>query len=349
MEEAVKKILDHGLFTLGPEVEAFEEAFAAYCDVSHCIGVSSGTAALILALKALGIGPGDEVITASQTFIATAEAISHVGARPVFVDIDPVTYTVDPGAVEEAITPRSKALIVVHLYGQMADMDPLLELAESHGLVVIEDAAQAHGALYKGKRAGSLGHAACFSFYPSKNLGAAGEAGCVVTSDSSVADALRRLRDHGQARKHYHVDIGFNFRMESIQGAILSLKLPHLDEWNQARVERAARYSALLEGTPLVLPKARGPGQHVYHLYVVCTEARDALREALLEAGIATGLHYPVPVHLQPAYAFLGYEPGSLPVTERVAKQGLSLPLFPELTESQQDYVVHHIRSFFGA
>jgi dTDP-4-amino-4,6-dideoxygalactose transaminase len=346
-DEAISRVLDTGAFTLGPEVEAFEEAFASYCGVSHCVGVSSGTNALMAALKALGVGPDDEVITVSHTFFATAEAISHVGAKPVFVDIDPGTYNMSPELAEAAIGPKTKAVVVVHLYGQVADMNAFVKMAEDHGLGLIEDACQAHGASYAGKRAGSFGHAACFSFYPSKNLGAAGEAGCVVTDDSSIAAAIRMLRDHGQVKKHLHGKIGYNFRMAAFQGAVLRIKLPHLDSWNKARIACAARYEALLGKLPLVLPKARTVGEHVYHLYVVCTEARDALRDALQEAGVATGLHYPVPIHLQPAYAHLDYEVGTLPVTERVASQGLSLPIYPELGEAQQVYVAKHIEDFF--
>lgn len=347
MDKALSRILDHGRFTLGPEVKAFEEAFATYCGVEHCVAVSSGTAALMLALKASGIGPGDEVITVSHTFFATAEAISHVGATPVFVDIDPSTYTMSPKAAEEAITPKTKALLVVHLYGQTAEMDSLAALAEVNGLTLIEDACQAHGASYRGMRAGSLGSVACFSFYPSKNLGAAGEGGCAVTRDEGIAEALCRLRDHGQKEKHLHGEIGYNFRMSSFQGAVLGLKLPHLDMWNKARRASAARYDVLLSDLPLILPKTREGGEHVYHLYVVCTEERDTLSKALQDAGVATGLHYPVPIHLQSAYAHLGYNRGSLPVTEIVSSQCLSLPMYPELTETQQLFVAEQIRNFF--
>jgi dTDP-4-amino-4,6-dideoxygalactose transaminase len=333
------RVLERSSFILGPEVLQFEEAFASYLDVKYCVAVNSGTAALHLTLQALGIGPGDEVITVPNTFIATAEAISAVGARPVFVDVDPVSYTMDPAAVEDSITSRTRALLPVHLYGQSADLDPLLEIARRNHLALVEDACQAHGATYHGRKAGTLGIAGCFSFYPGKNLGCLGEGGAVVTNDPDIAEQVRMLRDHGSIRKYEHRIPGYNFRMEGLQGGFLSVKLRHLEVWNERRRLAARKFNELLSGSPLVLPAEMPYSGHVYHLYVVQAADRDALRNRLLAAGIETGLHYPIPLHLQQAYSQLGYRPGSFPVAEAASRRILSLPMHPELTDEQVDYV----------
>ncbi|HEY0322921.1 MAG TPA: DegT/DnrJ/EryC1/StrS family aminotransferase [Pyrinomonadaceae bacterium] len=335
VDAAISRVISNASFVLGREVAAFEESFAEYIGARFCVGVSNGTAAIQLALTACGIGAGCEVIVPANTFFATAEAVSTAGATPVFVDADPASYTIDVRQIESAITPRTRAIIPVHLYGQAADLDPILEIAARHKLLVIEDAAQAHGALYKGRRVGSFGHAATFSFYPGKNLGAYGEGGAVVTNDSEVARGVRLLRDHGSEQKYHHQIIGYNFRLEGIQGAVLSVKLAHLDRWNALRHEHAESYNALLYGTNLILPQEMSYARHVYHLYVVRTEDRDALQSDLNKAGVQTGIHYPVPIHLQPAYAFMGYGRGSFPETERQAARVLSLPMFPELSVEQ--------------
>ena len=333
---AVDRVLESGHFILGPEVEAFEKDFARYCGVRHAVGLNNGTTALYLALLALGIGPGDEVVTVSQTFVATAEAISWTGARPVFVDVDPATYTIVPAKAERAINKKTKAIIPVHLYGHPADMDPLMALARKHRLKVIEDAAQAHGALYRGKPVGSFGDAACFSFYPSKNLGANGEAGAVVTQSEKLATHLRKLRNHGSLRKDKPSQfVGWNARMEAIQGAILKVKLHYLNEWNQKRREAAARYRELLRETSLALPQEAPAARSVYHLYVVRSKRRAALHAHLNQRGVLSQIHYPTPVHLLPCYRSLRYRKGSLPVTEQLCREVLSLPLYPEITESQ--------------
>ncbi len=336
---AIQRVIEECAFASGPAVAAFETAFARYCGVRHCIGVNSGTSALHLALLACGVGPGDEVITVPMTFVATAWAISYVGARPVFVDIEPHTCTIDPTQVERAITSRTRALLPVHLYGQMADLGPLLDICERHGLVLIEDAAQAHGAEYYGGRAGGFGRVGCFSFYPGKNLGAYGEAGAIITNDDLIAVRVRALRDHAQSEKYRHEEVGFNYRMDGIQGAVLGVKLPHLDTWNAARRQVAARYQALLCDTALVLPGEAEGRRSVWHLYVVRYPERDLLQQALTEAGIGSGLHYPIPVHLQPAYAHLGHRVGDFPVAEQVAHECLSLPMYAELNQEQQAYV----------
>ncbi|HEX8173565.1 MAG TPA: DegT/DnrJ/EryC1/StrS family aminotransferase [Pyrinomonadaceae bacterium] len=345
VDAAVMRVLSNASFVLGREVAAFEESFAEYIGARHCVGVSNGTAAIQLALTACGIGAGDEVIVPANTFFATAEAVSTAGATPVFVDADPVSYTIDAGQIEAAITPATRAIIPVHLYGQAADLDAVLEIARRHNLLVIEDAAQAHGALYKGRRVGTFGHAATFSFYPGKNLGAYGEGGAVVTSDDAVARKVRLLRDHGSERKYHHEIIGYNFRLEGIQGAVLSVKLKHLERWNELRREHASRYDEMLEGAGLILPKEMDYARHVYHLYVVQSEERDSLQADLTGEGVQTGIHYPVPVHLQPAYAFLGRARGSFPETERQAARVLSLPMFPELTDEQVNVVAENIHA----
>ena len=336
---AIQGVLDSCAFTLGPEVAAFEQAFSAYSQAAHGIAVNTGTSALHLALLAAGVGRGDEVITVPFTFVATASAIDYTGARPVFVDIDPQTYTMDPKALEAAITERTRAIIPVHLYGQPADMDPIMAIAERHGLVVIEDAAQAHRAEYKGQRVGSIGDMGCFSFYPGKNLGAYGEGG-MVTTDSAVHDrTIRMLRDWGAEKKYHHVLKGYNFRMEAIQGAVLRVKLPHLDAWTEARRVAAARYDRLLLGSGIPTPKAMPYAHHVYHVYAIRTAHRAEWQQALMAKGIHTGIHYPIPVHLLPAFADLGYREGQFPHAEKAAREVLSLPMYPELTEAQCEEV----------
>jgi dTDP-4-amino-4,6-dideoxygalactose transaminase len=330
--EAVSKVLREGDFILGREVSLFEEEFASFCEAKWAVGVDSGTSALELALRAYEIGPGDEVITAANTFIASALAISHAGATPVLVDVDADTYTIDVAAIEKAITPRTKAIIPIHLYGHSADMDPIRQLSQRHGLVVIEDACQAHGARYKGKRTGSLGHAAAFSFYPGKNLGAYGDGGAVVTSDDAVAKRLGMLRNYGQKEKYQHMFRGFNRRLDTLQAAVLRTKLKHLDEWNEARRQHAKSYSRLLAQSRLVVPRASPFCESVWHLYVIRIEQRDALKEHLANRGISVGIHYPIPIHLQPAYRDLGHQPGDFPVTEEYSRQILSLPMYAELT-----------------
>lgn len=333
--EVFRRVLRKSSFILGPEVVAFEQAFASYVGAADCIAVNNGTTALQLVLAGLGIGPGDEVITVANTFIATAEAISAVGARPVFVDVDPVSYTMDSQLVEAAITPNTKALLPVHLYGQTADVDALLEIARRHNLYLVEDACQAHGANYKGRKAGSLGVAGCFSFYPGKNLGCLGEGGAVVTSNPELAQRMRMLRDHGSVKKYEHSLPGYNFRLEGLQGGFLSVKLPHLDRWNARRREVAKLYHELLSDTSLRLPVEMGWGEHVYHLYVIQADDREALRLALNAAGVECGLHYPVPLHLQAAYADLGYEKGRFPVSEHLSSHILSLPMHPFITDEE--------------
>jgi dTDP-4-amino-4,6-dideoxygalactose transaminase len=339
VDEAIARVLASASFVLGSEVERFEEAFAEYVGARFCVGVNSGTAAIQLALMATGVGAGDEVIVPANTFFATAEAVSTAGATPRFVDADSVSYTIDVSKIEAAINHATRAIIPVHLYGQPADLDPILEIARRHNLMLIEDAAQAHGSRYKGRRVGSLGEAGCFSFYPGKNLGAYGEGGAVVTNDAELARRLRLLRNHGSERKYQHDVIGYNFRLEAIQGAVLKVKLGHLEDWNALRRQHAARYGELLEGSNLILPRDALDAHHVYHLYVVQSDRRDALQESLTAAGIQTGIHYPVPIHLQPAYASMGHRRGDFPETERQARRVLSLPMFPELTEQQIESV----------
>lgn len=342
---AIEGVLDSCHFVLGSEVSTFEAEFASYCEATYGVGVNTGTSALHLALLAAGIGPGDEVITVPFTFVATVASIRYTGATPVFVDIDPRTYTIDPSRIEAAITPRTKGIVPVHLYGLPADMDPILELADRHGLVVIEDAAQAHGATYKGRRVGSLGALGCFSFYPGKNLGAYGEGGMVTTSNAEYARTIRMLRDWGAERKYEHVMKGFNFRLEELQAAILRVKLRHLEQWTEARRRAAASYGELLADTGIVLPHAPEHCRHVHHIYAIRTRERRQWQEALSEAGIQTGIHYPTPVHLLPAHADLGYRPGDFPLSEEAANQVLSLPMFPELSEAQRIEVADAVRA----
>lgn len=344
---AMAEVVDRNAFAGGPFVEAFEKEFAAYCETAEAVGVGSGTDALWLALLALGVKAGDEVITVPNTFIATAEAISFTGARPVFVDVDPDTYLMDPAGLAEAITPATRAIIPVHLYGQTADMDPILAIAEEAGIPVIEDAAQAHGAYYKDRRAGSIGVAGCFSFYPGKNLGAFGEAGAITTNDPDLARKMRILRDHGQPTKYIHDVVGWNGRMDGIQGAILQVKLRRLDEVNAARRRWAQRYTEALRHIDGVVPPVEDPAcQHVYHVYCIRVRQREAFRARLEERGVATAIHYPVPLHLQGAYDKLCYRAGSFPVAEAHAPHLVSLPMFPELTEAQVDYVIEQVAEF---
>jgi dTDP-4-amino-4,6-dideoxygalactose transaminase len=339
VDAAVARVFESGQFVLGPEVAAFEKEFAAYCQARHGVAVNSGTSALHLALLAAGIGPGDEVITVSFTFVATVAAINYAGAKPVFVDIEPKSYTIDVTQIESAITERTRAIMPVHLYGQVADMDPILEIARARNLIVIEDAAQAHGAEYKGRRAGSMGHMGCFSFYPGKNLGAYGEGGMVVTSNPEYAYAIGTLRDWGQERKYHHTLKGYNYRMEAIQAAILRVKLQHLEKWTECRRANAARYDKLLIDSEVHAPIALPHNRHVYHIYAVRAAGRDALQQTLQEQGIQTGIHYPIPVHLQEAYADPQYQSGDLPCSEQAADEVLSLPMYAELSESQIDAI----------
>ena len=347
--EKFSATLDNTSFCLGPDVEAFEREFAAYCGSAHGVALNSGTSALHLALLALGIGPGDEVVTTPYTFVATAWAISYCGAQPVFADVDPDTFLLDPAAAEKAITPRTRAILPVHLYGQPADLDALLDLARRKGLPLVEDAAQAHGALYKGKKAGSLGAIAAFSFYPSKNLGACGEGGLALTGDAALAAKMRALREHGSVKRYYHDTVGFNYRMEGLQACALRVKLPHLDKWNARRQQLARLYDSLLENGPVRLPRTAPDRSHVYHLYVVRHPRRDALAAHLKARGIGTGFHYPLPLHLQKAYAHLKLEEGRFPRSEQAARECISLPLYPELSDEQVRTVAAAVREFRGA
>jgi dTDP-4-amino-4,6-dideoxygalactose transaminase len=340
LEEVFARVLGSCAFSGGPEVEAFERAFAAYVGASHCIGVSSGTAALELLLEAHGVGAGDEVIIPAFTFFATAEAVSRVGATPVFVDVEDATALIDPGLVRGAVTPRTKAIIPVHLYGQPADMRPIVALAAEHRLVVIEDSCQAHGASYRGRHAGALAHAAAFSFYPGKNLGACGEAGAVTTDDAAVTAVVRKLRDHGSARKYEHELVGHNHRMDGLQAGFLRVKLAHLEAWNRQRRALATRYRDRLADVPgITFVREPEGAEGVYHLFVIRVAGRDQVQAKLAAAGIGTLIHYPVPVHLQAAYRRPDVPVGSFPVSERIAAEVLSLPMFPELTEAQLQHV----------
>jgi dTDP-4-amino-4,6-dideoxygalactose transaminase len=355
VDAAIKEVLLSTQFILGPAVRDLEQQVATYCGCKYGVGVASGTDALRLTLTALGIGPGDEVITTSFTFIATANTISHCGAQPVFVDIDPRTYNIDPTAIEAAITERTKVILPVHLYGQSADLDPIMELGEAHGLYVIEDVAQAIGACYKGRRVGSIGDAGCLSFYPTKNLGAYGDGGMVVTNDAGLAEKVDILRRQGSKKKYHAEVLGFNSRLDSLQAAILGVKLKYLDGWNEARRQVAQRYNELLVGLPVTTPYESPDAYHVYHQYTIWAPQRDALAAYLKERGIGTMIYYPVPLHLQGLYASLGYGEGSpstssgrcLPESEVASREVLSLPMYPELTEAQQQEVVRAIREFY--
>lgn len=343
--DEISQALDSMQLFLGKNVQALESQYADYCNTEFAIGVSSGTDALHIALRACGVGPGDEVITVSHTFIATVEAIILTGAKPILIDIDPETYNMDPRLVEAAITPRTKAIIPVHIYGQPADMDPIVEIANNHNLKIIEDSCQAHGSEYKGRRTGSIGHAGCFSFYFTKNLGAYGEAGIITTSDPEIAERCRMARDHGQNEKYLHAMIGINGRLDEIQAAVLKIKLRHLDEWLESRRKLANHYNSNLPGDYIV-PKEMPWAKHVYHLYVIRTNEREKLREYLNDKGVACGMHYPVPVHLQKAWQSIGGPELSLPVTEKITKEILSLPMYPELTIDEVDYVCECISEF---
>jgi dTDP-4-amino-4,6-dideoxygalactose transaminase len=346
---AIGEVMENTAFAGGPFVAKFEQAFARFCGCKHAIGVGNGTDALWLSLLSLGIGPGDEIITVPDTFIATAEAITCCGAKPVFVDVEEETFNMNPALLEAAITPRTKAIIPVHLFGQTADMDPILSIAGAHGLHVVEDACQAHGAEYKGRKAGSMGDTGCFSFYPGKNLGAYGEAGAVVTNDDAIAEKIRIFRDHGQSKKYHHDVIGWNARMDGIQGAVLNVKLKYLAGWNESRREHAREYTRLLSSVESVLlPREADYARHVFHIYAIRTGRRDRLMAYLAEKGISCGIHYPVPVHLQKAYCDLGLTEGSLPVAERCAAEFLSLPMYPELTSEQIQRVADEIKGFYA-
>lgn len=344
---AFEKVMESGNYILGPYVEQFERSVAEYCKVRYAIGVANGTDALLLTLDALGIGEGDEVITTPFTFFASAEVISQVGAKPVFVDIDQDTYNMDPSKLEAAITPRTKAIIPVHLFGQPADMDPIMDIAERYELKVIEDACQAIGSTYDHRPAGSIGSAGCFSFFPTKNLGGYGDGGMIVTNDEQLAQRIRMLRAHGSNPKYYHSLIGYNSRLDPLQAAFLQVKLPHLDRWNALRREKADIYNRELRHLPVKLPSVSDRVEAVYHLYIIQADRRNELMKYLLEHGIASGVYYPVPLHRQEVYADLGYEGGALPVAEQAALHTMALPLYPELTEEDQMYIVRKIGDFF--
>ena len=344
---AIEQVMNDASFANGPMVRKFEMEFASYCQTKECVAVNSGTSALHLAMCCLDVGPGDEVITVSMSFIATAWPCLYLGARPVFVDIDPVRYTMDPNLLVKAITPRTKAIVVVHLYGQCADMDSIMEIADARGIPVIEDTAHAAGAMCKNRPAGSMGTIGCFSFYPTKNLGTMGEGGALTFNDTELADRARVLRNHGQKQQYVHDCCGFNYRMSGFQGAILSIKLKHLDKWNDRRREIAAEYGRALSSCNFVTPQAAPDSGHIYHLYVIRDSQRDELRNSLEQAGIMTGLHYPIPIHLQKPFQQFGYGEGDLPVTEELAQTCLSLPIYPEMKDEQLQRVVtatHEVR-----
>ena len=347
IDAAIARTLDNCTFCLGPDVTQFEKDFARFCGAQHCVGFNSGTSALHVAMLLLGVGPGDEVITTPFTFVATSWAISYVGAKPVYVDIEDATFNLDPKLVERAITSRTKAVMPVHLYGHPCDLDSLLEICRKHKLPLVEDTAQAHGAKYKGKIIGTFGEISCFSFYPAKNLGACGEGGALVTNSEAFAARARALRDHGSTVRYYHDEIGFNYRMEGIQGAVLGVKLKHLADWNAGRRRVARRYAELLADTPLQLPREADWAESVWHLYVVRHPRRDELKQHLGANGIGCALHYPLPLHLQKAYAYLGHEPGDFPVAEKAARECLSLPIYPELTDAQLQRVARAVKDFF--
>jgi dTDP-4-amino-4,6-dideoxygalactose transaminase len=346
VDSAVLAVLDSTQFVLGPAVAAFEESFAAYCSTQFALGVNSGTSALHLALLACGVGPGDEVITTPHTFIATVSAVDYCGATPVFVDIDPATFCIDPARLEAAITERTKVILPVHLYGRPCDMGPIMDVARRHGLRVVEDAAQAHGAEYAGRRVGSIGDLGCFSFYPGKNLGAYGEGGAVTTNDPDLAERVRVLRDWGAAVKYHHDLKGFNYRLEGVQGAVLGVKMAHIERWTELRRAAAARYDTALAGSAVTPPSRPATDRHVYHVYAVRHPRRDALQAHLHGLGVGTGIHYPIPVHLQGAFAELGLGAGSFPHAEAAASEVLSLPMFPELTDEQTAEVVAAVHAW---
>lgn len=344
VDAAIARVVGNADFILGSEVEAFENEFAAYSEAEHGVGLDSGLSALELGMRALGIGSGDEVITPAHSFIASSSAISFTGATPVWVDVDPATYNLDVAQVEAAITSRTKAIMPVHLYGQPVDMDPLMEIAQRHRLLVVEDACQAHGARYRGRRVGSLGDIAAFSFYPGKNLGAYGDAGILLTKDSEVAEKVRMMRNYGQRKKYEHIYLAWNRRLDSLQAAVLRVKLARLDEWNHLRRQHAAAYDELLGSVDLQLPAVMPDVEHVFHLYVVQTSARDDLLSHLVDNGISAGIHYPFPIHLQEVYRVRGQGPGSFPVSEAVTPRVLSLPMFPELSHESLARVAEAVR-----
>ncbi len=353
IDQAVAEVFESQHFILGPKVQQCEEQLAQYCHSPHAIGVSSGTDALLIALMAEGIGPGDEVITTPHSFFATAGCVARVGARPVLVDIDPATYNLRPDLIEDVITPRTRAIIPVHLFGQMAELDPIMAIAARHKLIVIEDAAQAIGSEYNGRRAGSIGHYGCLSFFPSKNLGAAGDGGLVTTTDGTRAEKLRVLRAHGSKPKYFHKVIGGNFRLDALQAAVVLAKLPHLDGWTAKRRANAARYNDLFRQSGLVErnlvsgPVEAPQRRHIYNQYVVRVERRDELQKHLTQAGIGHEVYYPVPFHLQECFAYLGGKPGDFPASESAAKNTLAIPVYPEITPAQQEYVVNTIAAFY--
>lgn len=348
IDQAVLGVLDAGKFILGPEMKALEKEIAAYCGTKEAVAVANGTDALMLVMRAYGIGPGDEVITSPFTFFASAETVAQVGATPVFVDIDPVTLNMDLNQLEAKITPKTKAIIPVHIFGQMVDVERVMEIAARHDLKVIEDAAQAIGAEYRGQKAGSIGHAATFSFFPTKNLGAYGDAGMIVTNDEYLADQLRMLRFHGCQTKYYHEEIGYNSRLDEIQAAILRVKLKYLDQWNEARREKAGVYDQLLAGLPLTVPGRDANATPIYHLYVLRSGQRDAIMQRLNEHGIASAVYYPVPLHLQRAFRDLEYKEGDFPVAEQACQEALAIPCYPELTVAQQEEIAGIIKDLFA-
>ena len=345
---ALDRVGSKAAFILGEEVQQFEQEFAAYCEVKHCVALSSGTGALHLALLGMGVQAGDEVITTPNTFIATAEVISYTGARPVFVDIDPRTANLDPGKIEAAVTPRTRAILPVHLYGLAAEMDPILEIAARHKLAVIEDACQAHGARYHGRRVGGIASAGAFSFYPTKNLGAYGEGGALTTNDDELAALARSLRSNGESRRYFHDLIGYNYRMQGFQGAVLRVKLPRLDAWNARRKKLAEIYRCTLAGARVELQEGGAAGERVDHLLVVYVDGRDAVRARLEERGIQTSIHYPLPIHLQKPYQALGYRRGDLPQAERACERVISMPLYPEMSDEQAAYAARTLREIVG-
>jgi len=346
--EALERACSSASFILGEDVAQFEKEFAAYCEVNECVALNSGTSALHLGLLALGVKPGDEVITTPNTFIATAEAVCYAGATPVFVDVDPKTANLDPALIELAVTERTKVILPVHLYGRPADLEPILKIARKHNLAVLEDACQAHGARYRGRRVGSIGHAAAFSFYPSKNLSAYGEGGALTTNEVGIARLARSLRNHGQSGPYTHERIGYNYRMEGFQGAVLRVKLKHLELWNARRKQIAALYRTLLRGARVEIPPDDPRDERVYHLFVVYVERRDAVHAALTARGVQTAIHYPCPIHLQPAFATLGYAPGRFPHAERACARVLSMPFFPEMTDDQVRYAAQQLAEIAG-
>jgi dTDP-4-amino-4,6-dideoxygalactose transaminase len=345
IDAAVQSVMERGAYVMGKEHSEFEQAFANYVGAKHCLGVATGTDALELAIRACGIGLGDEVITVPNTFIATTEAITHAGAKLRWVEVDRRTYNIDPAGIEEAITPQTKAILPVHLYGQPADMEPIMAIAQRHDLKVIEDCAQAHGAKYHGQKVGTFGEVACFSFYPGKNLGAYGDGGAIVTSNDEIAERIKLLRNHGQREKYVHALEGYCHRLDNLQAAVLLVKLPHLDEWNECRRQAAATYSRLLQDVPgIVIPYVLPTVEPVYHLYVVQVPDRERVQSALKAEGIETGIHYPIPLHQQPAYAYLGCQSEDFPISATLGPKILSLPMFPEITEAQIQTVVKVLR-----